>query len=286
MAQGSENPHQCRQCGAPVGTSGGRCPLCGELSAPVEPSQHASTAVVGLSERNARRSGITIASHGPSPLPKLLAAGAILTVASIGALLFVLRADDSKPSELHAPLMSAAPPSLSQPLVSIMVEGVELKDARRTDATDLLPAIQRQLGRDGATASLVDITVNAARGAIVDLTQPDAQIAYRFTTTRSDPLAAPSKSGERPGTRLVFKQGAPAEAERITLTASETPAPEPTCVWNAAFRAAVASGLPAEGPLDARYAMSSKPGTALWIFTAADGSTRSIDGHTCAIFTQ
>jgi hypothetical protein len=69
--------------------------------------------------------------------------------------------------------------------------------------------------------------------------------------------------------------------------AAERAAPDPTCPVSAAWRAAVASGLPSEKPMRLSYAYSEKYGRATWQAQLPQSTERrDLDGASCNILAR
>jgi hypothetical protein len=288
MIEGGISPHQCVKCNAPVSTSGGRCPFCGTEQPTVGPTQGFQAATVGLSDLNRARMGLQpqAPKARPSMQPAaLVVVGVLAGFVMLAATMFLLMHGEaaSTPSVASAAVASAAPPV---PKTQGSVGGIALRNPAKVDVTDPLPQIRRRLASWDPDPQLLDITVTHAHGALIDLGQDGPAVVYRFASSRRDPRVARGQE-KREGMQVTLRHGAP-EPEAFTVAASEKAAPEPNCVWSAAYRMAVNAGLPAGGPLDARYGPTGKGTETTWVFTSPDqqGATRELDGMTCAVKTH
>ncbi|MCC6649142.1 MAG: hypothetical protein IT374_26685 [Polyangiaceae bacterium] len=275
------NPSQCVKCGAPVGTTGGRCPFCGTEQPRVSTLEPSGAAAVGLTDVNRARTARP--SFRPQPKAR---SGGIVAVAVVGALVVVGAAAGglffltrSGGGEAPATSASAPPPSTASPARTI--GGVEVADAARVDPTDLLPRMRPRVAAWSADAKLLEIQVTRATNGTVNLTEPGGEIVTRFLSEKTDPRAPKGKEITRQRLQFVVKLGA-GEPEQSAGAAGDKPAAEPNCIWSAAHRAAVKGGLPLAGPTDARYGWDAKFATDVWLFTS--GTHRLVvDGNSCAI---
>lgn len=280
------NQIRCSKCQAPLGQSIGRCPFCGtEIGATPDPRQF-EPAYVGLSEENRARMGRSPRTTKPASSKMgaaVFVAAALLLIAVGGtAAFFIIR----KPVD-ERPAHSAAPPPVElPPPPPLNINGVLLKDGPAVDPTDVIHLVRARVGEGVAPTdvNLLGIRVHRARVGKVNVEDPQASITYEYLVTRRDPRAA--KADERKSERvaLMLRADAPA-VERTEEDWKTKTVPEPTCVWNAAWRAAIASGLSDKDYLDVSYGIDAKGTGTVWFFSVPDRpeTERRIDGETCAI---
>ncbi len=280
MSQAPANPSQCVKCGAPVGTTGGRCPFCGTEQPRVTAHEPTGAAAVGLTQVNRMRS----ARPSLRPQPTGRSGGALAAVVLVGLVVAagagvgVYMATRSRGAEAPAATASAPPASTASP--ERLIGGVAVADAARVDATDLLPKMKPRVMAWNGEAKLLEILVVKAKNGTVNLTEPGGEVIVRFVSDQTNPRAPRGKEA-RQRLEFVIKQGA-AEPEPGPAAANDKAVSEPNCVWSAAHRAAVKGGLPLAGPTDARYGWDAKAGAEVWVLSS--GAQRIVvDGNTCAI---
>jgi hypothetical protein len=268
---------RCYKCGGPLGAAATRCTLCGADLCVTPPDALAAIpkftpAIVGL--RSARR---PTAARKPALQPTILwlvAALGMFVLAGVGFAGYRLLA-------VPAPTVASAPPAPPSAPPPLTLQGVSIPDPARVDATDLLPSVRKRVVEGAGDYRLVEIVVSHARNGSVDLSRPGSQIAYRYQFDRQDPRA---DRNDRDRIELTVSASAPVFLRTKAATVDE-PVQEPTCVWSAAWRAALASGFTTTGDVDARYGKRSKAERPMWVFTSLDKpDLRSeIDGMTCTI---
>lgn len=267
------------KCGAPVGTTGGRCPFCGTEQPKLTTQEPTGAAAVGLSDVNRARMG------RPSMQPKksgntglFVVIGALVALALIGGAVAAVMLGKPK-TDGPAPSTSVATVSTASPERTI--GGVSIADAARVDPTDLLPKMKPRVMAWNADAKLLEIVVVKAKNGYVNATEPGGEIVVRFISEKIDPRAPKGKDVTRQRMHFVVKQGA-GEPDQGPGAATDKAAAEPNCVWSAAHRAAVKGGLPLAGPTDARYGWDAKANADVWVITS--GAQRVVvDGNSCAI---
>jgi len=281
------NQVRCSKCQAPLGQSIGRCPFCGtEVGAAPDPSRQFNPAYVGLSEENRARMGRS--ARAPKPASSkmgaaVFVAAALLLIAVGGtAAFFLLR----EPIDVASAQSAAPPPVELPPPPPLNINGVLLKDGPAIDPTDVLYLVRARVGEGVAPTdvNLLAIRVHRARLGKVNVEDAQASVTYEYLVTRRDPRAA--KADERKAERvaLTLRADAPAVERKDEDWKTKT-VPEPTCVWNAAWRAALASGLSDKDYLDVTYGIAAKGTGTVWLFSVPDRpeTERRIDGETCAI---
>ena len=278
--QAGVNPHQCVKCGAPVGTGGGRCPFCGtEQPQAALGADRSQIATVGLTDANRARLGrpsVRVPAPKKSRVGLFLVFGG-LAVALVGVTVGGLLVLRSPPP----PLPSASAPPPRPRIEPQIVAGVVLTDPNHVDATDVLPLVRKRVIAWEPEAKLLEITVTHAKAnGHVNVNEPGSEIVLKYLSEKKDPRAAKGKETTR--SRLVFalRPGA-ADPEIVPGLPTDKGVAEPNCIWGAAYRAALKSGLP-DGTIDARYGWVAKADAAAWTFTS-NGETREVDGNTCVI---
>ena len=206
----------------------------------------------------------------------------VLLAAIVGVVFFVQRDGHSRVAEDQPDAASSSSPP---PLVII---GVSLRDGPLVDPTDTLHLSRERVavGKDLVDVRLLGIIVRGASNGRVDLDATDTSLTYQFLVIHRDARA--SKAEERRGERveLTLQRIAP-QTTRMDVPPTTRTAPEPLCVWSAAWSAAVASGLSSSATMDAVYGLDAQNTRGIWTFTPRDQPkmARVIDGQTCAIKT-
>ena len=280
---GAPNPSQCVRCGAPVGISGGRCPFCGTEQPKVVPTGPSNAATVGLNDANRMSMGRPpLAPKKKSSMPLVLGllTALVFLVAVVGGVAGWLYLRPSQPVVTSASAnVTAVPPAPSTP--AKVLAGIAIEDATKVDPSDYLPKAKKAvMASFDPDAKLLEIVVAGAKNGSVDLSTSGAEIVYRYVNER-DPRAPKGKE-TRQRMEFVLKAGGPEAPGKTNAIASDRGAPEPNCIWSAAWRAAVAAGIDPKGPVEARYAIAPKGDEPLWTFTSGN-TTKQIDGVTCAI---
>jgi hypothetical protein len=142
-----------------------------------------------------------------------------------------------------------------------------------------------------ADARLVSITATPVLGDKVDLTKDNAEIVYLFgvdLSARARPFGHLAVTVRRSG-----MDEAPWSEAAKTGPAGARAAPlfnvvEPNCVFDAAAKAAHASGVPAATAMKLRYEADGTPRRGVWLARVPGHAEldRMIDGQTCAIVTR
>lgn len=211
----------------------------------------------------------------PKPKPKapvmaiLMVSGAVIIVGVF--LLWWTLGAGAKP----APSASAAAPPPPAPTDSAAPTSVELSQAL-TDARRRATSWYRD-------ASL--LSIEAAPVAAGKLDDPKASVVVTWgkPTGRLGPGAPVGPA------RLVVTVTVVGASEKQAQDADKSVGvAEPSCTLDAAWRAAVASGLPSSKALTLSYAHNQKYDRAVWTARAAggEGDTRTLDGQSCAIMVR
>jgi len=237
-------------------------------------------AIIGLNEHHEaamarNRSRPSRVSTSSMSITTIVLAGIGVVAATVGGS-FLLRSALRPKKEEPPPPVSVVVPQV------LMLNGIPIQDRLKIDATDLLPSVKRRITEGSLDAALVEISVQGARGGSVDLSNAGSQVSYTYVvapqgTVAADPLSA------RERVELVINDAAlPAKKG---ASRGDKAVADPICVWSAAWRAAMASGLSSSSVIDAKYSYNSKSDKAVWVFTVREHPEieREIDGMSCAI---
>ena len=275
----------CSRCGASFATGVSRCPFCGNnVDGSTKPADE-PTALAPIGEASSPRPRPPIGVRKKKPNWVLPAAAAAIVLAGAGAILLLRRGSESvrpapQPSAVVTPVVTAEPTRPELPF----------GDPARVDPSDLYPKVKQRALTWNANARLVSIAATPVVGDKVDLTQDGGEIVYLFgidLSARARPLARLAVTVRRGG----IEQTPVSEPVRATAPNGRTPAPtsiqvgEPNCVFDAAAKAARASGIPAATPMKLRYEADDKLKRGVWTAKAPGRADldRVIDGQTCAI---
>jgi hypothetical protein len=151
-----------------------------------------------------------------------------------------------------------------------------LTDPSHIDASDLYPKVKQRAVAWNADARLVSITANPVVGDKVDLTQAGGEIVYVFAadaSARTPPFGHLSVTVRRGG------------IEQSSTSSSSLKVVEPNCVFDAAAKAAHASGVPAATAMKLRYEADATTKRGVWTAKVPGKGQldRVIDGQTCAV---
>lgn len=301
----------CTQCGAPVGTAGGRCPFCGAAiapaaepaggagaSSPSSPSSIAHSPALQIAPlpgpRGDEARGSQPAQIGYSPgalrykpieppgvvdkhLPKRNAVVVSVWGATGGALVLALGA------WLFYQARTPAPPPVvtrpAPPAASVLAAALKA-DPKEADPSDLYTQAFARAKAWNPEPKLLAIDAGPVVDRRVDLTAPDAKIVFTFTAARSrEPGGRLLVTVTRDGTTATPQPAQPGDGKAIVA--------EPTCVSWAAMKAARASGIPAGDAMQARYEWEETESRPVWR-TSVPGKKeldRVVDGASCAILT-
>jgi hypothetical protein len=156
----------------------------------------------------------------------------------------------------------------------------------RVDASDLYPRVKARALAWNADARLVSITAMPVLGDKVDLTKDNAEIVYVFgvdLSARAQPLGHLAVTVRQSGMDQALWSG----ALKTGPASGRTPlnVVEPNCVFDAAARAAHASGVPAATAMKLRYEADGTPRKGVWTARVPGHAEldRVIDGQTCAV---
>jgi hypothetical protein len=270
---------RCLKCGAPVGPSAPRCPLCGaDLNAPAVAPPSFQPAIVGM-----KQPGIAVSRRPEARPPDRR--NLILVLVAVAGLLLIAGLGYAGWKMIVVPPVAVTtppPPTASAPM-PLTLEGVAVADPTRADPSDLWPAARKRISEASPDCKLVDISFVRGKGGVVNLTTPGAQIVYRCLYEEINPRVD-KKDLKRERIELSLREAKPA-LERTKAVATDEVVADPLCVWSAAWRAAVASGINPEAEIEARYARRPKADKGSWILTPLDKPEGKveIDGVTCAI---
>ncbi len=299
-----EGSSSCPQCGAPVGTTGGRCPLCGVMLVAAPPTPEAQRPTSGLAlgegipraitERAVPRSSdaatVGHRSSAPSQGPRRAATraratpkgpilGLVASLAVTGLLAYRLLGPSAHPAPPALPRAVAAP--------TAHTDAIALVDPTKADPSEQLARARKLATAWCADARLLSIVAAPVVEKRVDFAAPDAHITFTWTAVQRDGSTAPSQGGGR--LALRFGSGEP--------TSTQSPAPssddraaldEPSCASLHAMRAVRGSGVPGDQRVELRYERDAQLARAVWVATVAGHKEweRVVDGASCAIVTR
>ena len=280
------NQLRCSKCRAPLGQSIGRCPFCGtEIGAAPDPSPSFQPALVGTSPQNQARMG------RPDPAPKrparagaaVFAAAALLLIAVGGTAAFFLIQDPVEPKSCT----SVQPADTELPeRAPLNLNGVVLKDGPEVDPTDVIHLVRSRVAGDEPPlhVKLLSIMVHRARLGHVNLDDEESFVTYEYLVIHRDPRADKERTAERVKFTL---QATPPNVQKTEEKVDIQTVDEPTCVWSAAWRAAIASGLSEKAHMKVTYGWDEASRQAVWTFVESSNPEmkRTLDGKTCAIKT-
>jgi hypothetical protein len=213
------------------------------------------------------------------------AAGGILAA---GALAIAFLGHRGEPP--GAPPATSTRPAISPPPAESAPSRADtLADPAHADASDLYPKVKQRAVAWNADARLVSMAASPVVGDKVDLTRPDGEIVYVFVadpSARTPPFGRFAVTVRRGGieqsTSPEPAKTAPANARAAATTLKVV---EPNCVFDAAAKAAHASGVPASTVMKLRYEADPSSKRGVWTARVAGRSDldRVIDGQTCAV---
>ena len=221
--------------------------------------------------------------HLPSPMT-IVGGLALLAMIGFGGWSIYLSKQPPPPPAV----LPKKPPPIPAVMSSIGV--VAVPDADRADPTEVLGEVQRKVAPGDAGASLVSITIVGSSNGVVDLRKPGRSVTYLYASGRAAGATATLVPRGQPlagreGRQLVLQLNG-GQPETVPLPKGAQPVPEPLCVWGAAWRTAVKSGVPEDAEASGVYAM--KGNEPRWVITVAGKPeyTRELDGKSCAIKTR
>jgi hypothetical protein len=210
-------------------------------------------------------------------------AAALLLIAVGGTAAFFATRKPVVETEVATASAAPVPPPPERPPLNI--NGIDLGQGPEIDPTDILHLVRARIGDQGAVVKLLGISVHRARLGKVNLDDPEASVAYRWLVVRRDVRAAKADERSIERVELTIRGDAPPIERELTKTEDVTVV-EPMCVWSAAWRAAIASGLSEKDHLEGTYGPNPKnPKRAVWTFAVRDRpeTIRIVDGESCAI---
>ena len=272
----------CTQCQAPLGPGDKRCPFCGaprpEVAADGTARPAFEPATVGVTPQSQAKFSsrpFVVVKRPKETSPMAILGGFVL----VGALGY---GGLSYYQHTHPPPAPSAPVKLPPlPPVISSVSGLSVPDAATADPTLLLPSVRRALFPGGEKAELIRIRIVGSTRGSVDLTRPGTEITYTYAPSGKKEEPRDSKEPRMfPGYTLKAEGGGPAQ---IAAMKQDFPVPEPNCIWSAAWRAAVKSGVPQEVAVDGVYEKTAEGPR--WRISVPDKPelSRDLDGMTCVL---
>jgi len=247
----------CPQCGADIRLSGARCKSCGFWlpAAPARrtaPPQPRPSRAVGDERRK---------------VAAVLVIGGFVVLGLLAAGVMVLLREPTKSGA--APQVAAA---LAAPASSV---------APRLEPSSLLAEGRRRATSWRRDAVLVALNAGPLDGRGV---MPDGKLELAYAEPSGQRVSGGAETGAE---RLVLSSSGGALAEHEARSAKGRVAPEPNCVFEDAWGAALRAGESAEAASSLRYGWSDKHARPIWEVVTRDGQiTRRLDGVTCSILTR
>lgn len=164
------------------------------------------------------------------------------------------------------------------------VNGVSLPANGKFDPADVLPSAKARVAESGRDTELFSIVLTGAKGGYVDVGEAGASAKYIFMQGAPNQRILPDTIP--PADRLEFTlAGDPPPVNRKKADKGDRPVAEPTCVWTAAWQAALSAGLFEDDVVDATYGTNPRTGRPTWVITprARPGAVKYIDGMSCTI---
>jgi len=178
---------------------------------------------------------------------------------------------------------AAKPPPLPSEAPPVDPNDLGIRDPSSADPTEILGRAKTRALTWSKEAQLVAMRAEPVVDAKVNLSS-GGSIEYSF----AKPTGEGFGSGARvTGRRLSIKVvGTGAQVGEVAASPGRA-ALEPNCPLDEAVRKATAAGLPAAAALSVVYDVSDKYQRAVWRLTPSrGGSSRTVDGWTCAILVR
>jgi hypothetical protein len=247
----------CPQCGADIRLSGARCKSCGFWlpAAPARrtaPPQPRPSRAVGAE----RRQIAAVLLIGGFVVLGLLAAGVMVW--------------------LRKPETAGAAPPVAAALVAPSPSA-----APRLEPTSLLAEARRKATGWRRDAVLVSLNAGPfdARGVT-----PEGKLELAYAEPSGQRVSGGADTGPE---RLILSSSGGSLGERETRAGKGRIAPEPNCLLEEAWAAALRGGVSAESASSLRYGWSDKHERPIWEVVSPEGQiTRRLDGVTCSILTR
>jgi hypothetical protein len=271
-----------------VSIAASRCAMCGhDLLAAQGP--RIQPAVVGMTEQHqlraerARRLPGSLRDGAERLRPAVFASAAVLLLAIGGtAAFFFLTREPLSARGIPADTSAVSPVTPAD--APLNINGVVLEDGPEVDPTDVIHLVRKRVAEPQSDVELVEILAHRASRGKVNLDDPEASIRYTYLVSRADARA--SKASKRARERVeIILRAEPPPIQRVVAAKGTTTVPEPLCVWNAAWRAAISSGLSEKDVYEVSYGPDTRGSGGAWTFFIKDAPERrrEVDGETCAI---
>lgn len=246
----------CPQCGADVRLSGTRCEACGfYLPAAPAPRTRPPMARPVPAKDDSQRTTVAVLSIGGFVVLGLVVAG----------LMIGLR----EPAEV-AKLATVAAPSASAN-----------EEPARLEPSSLFAEAKKQASAWHSDAVLVSVAVSAVDAGGV---AHDGTVEFVYARPSTQRFTGGADTGTE---RLLLRSTAGGLTKIEERAVKARVAPEPNCLFEAAWSAAQRAGAPADGRLGLRYGWSDKHARPVWEVQSADGQTvKRLDGVSCSILTR
>ncbi len=247
----------CPQCGADIRLSGARCKTCGFWlpAAPARrtaPPQPRPSRAVGDERRK---------------VAAVLVVGGFVVLGLFAAGVMVLLRKPEPSGSAPAVVAALAPPAASA--------------APRLEPSSLLAEGRRKATSWRRDAVLVALSAGPLDGGGVT---PDGKLELVYAEPSGQRVSGGAETGTE---RLLLSSSGGALSERETRAAKGRIAPEPNCVFEDAWAAALRAGQDPGAAASLRYGWSDKHERPVWEVVTRDGQiTRRLDGVTCSILTR
>ena len=269
-------PMSCPSCGQIVGTGGGRCPSCGEmlpetrpLSLPPQVSQLAPGVLVRRAEE--RRS---------SAVAAVVLGGAVLAIATLGGVGWVLLAKKQADGSSSAPTATTSAPKA--PSGPTNPDDMGVTDLAAADPSGIATRAHARARAWDPNALLVSLEATpVASGGKVDV-RSGGKVELVFAKPAGERLGPGAPTG---ASQLVVRVDA--NGSKVTEQQGQggTGVDDPNCPIGDAWRKMVASGVPSSSAVTMRYVYGSKNQKPVWQTSSTDDTklSRTLDGWTCTI---
>jgi hypothetical protein len=194
--------------------------------------------------------------------------GAVVALIAVGVAAFIATAGSGKPT-MKVQAAPAQPDAPDSAFVRPAPQGI--------DPTDEIARMRNKLPQPHQNAKLLSIDIKNAHDGLVPM-QPTSGLVFRLLTESSLNKGRKTLEVSPPYANVAEKD------PDLTTTAIG----DPLCVWSAAWRSLLASGVPKDTTFNVRYIWNKDRRKPTWEFTSEQHSehNRTLDGMTCAIQTN
>jgi hypothetical protein len=176
---------------------------------------------------------------------------------------------------LREPAEVAKPAAVAAPIASASTEPARL------EPSSLFAEAKKQASAWHSDAVLVSVAVSAVDAGGV---ARDGSVEFVYARPSTQRFTGGADTGTE---RLLLRSSAGGLTKTEARAVKARVAPEPNCLFEAAWSAAQRAGVPADGRLSLRYGWSDKHARPVWEVQSADGQTlKRLDGVSCSILTR